>query len=156
MYASELLDGRNDIYFARMTNGTCWESAEDDDDYGMDFACIMDPRFSGMLLGISSLLPQDSIPPFPIYGNLSQHTRNTRKLLKNHPIEKLMDDDEFDVVFDGVCNMDWRSLRNIGNKWMRVWYSARKIQRAYRERLKYKRMKMIRMVIVPIIVRHTM
>jgi hypothetical protein len=138
-----------------MTNGTCWESAEDDDDYGMDFACIMDPRFSGMLLGISSLLPLDSIPPFPAFGNLSQHTRDTRKLLKNHPIERLMNDDEFDVVFDGVCNMDWECLRNIGNKWMRVWYSARTIQRAYRERLKYRRMKMIQMVIVPIIVRHT-
>jgi hypothetical protein len=36
----------------------------------------------------------------------------------------------------------------------RVWYSIRKIQRAYREHLGRRRMKMIQQVLVPIIVRN--
>ncbi len=36
----------------------------------------------------------------------------------------------------------------------RVWYAIRKIQRAYREHLARKRMKMIQLVLVPIIVRN--
>lgn len=137
MYSKELLDGRNDIFFVHSTNDTCLESVD---------SPIMDPRFQGMMLAISSLLPFDSIPCSWTYSDAHQIVRN---LLKNHPIEQLIDDVELIVVFDGVCNMPWVHLRNIGIKWMRVWYSVRKIQRAYRESLKYKRMKMIQMVIVP-------
>ena len=36
----------------------------------------------------------------------------------------------------------------------RVWYSVRKIQRAYREHLGRRRMKMIQLVLIPIIVRN--
>eukprot|EP00798_Chlamydomonas_sp_ICE-L_P017538 gene17538-23858_t len=113
MYADEFSDGRNDKYFTRITNGTCWESVEEDedDDYaGSDFGCIMDPRFQGMLLGICSLLPSDCVPycrwdyvsPFMLGpGRMA----TARKLLQNHPIEKLMEDGELTVVFGGVENM---------------------------------------------------
>jgi hypothetical protein len=155
MYADEFLDGRHDKYFVRITNGTCWESVEDDlgDDYeGADFGCIMDPRFQGMLLGICSLMPSGSVPYSWDSPDVSM--ANARKLLQNHPIENLMDDGELSVVFSGVENMTWMSLRSIGVKWTRVWYSARAIQRAYRERLRRKRFRMIQLVLVPIIVRN--
>lgn len=154
MYADDFADGRNDKYFVRITNGTCWESVEDDleDDYeGMDYGCIMDPRFQGMLLGICSILPEACVP----YSSTEpDRMAFARKLLQNHPIEKLMEDDDMYVVFQGVENMAWTRLRGIGVKWMQVWYSARAIQRAYRERLRLKRSRMIKQVLVPIIVRN--
>jgi hypothetical protein len=151
MYADEFEDGRHDKYFVRTTNGTCWESVEEDedDDYvGSDFGCIIDPRFQGMLLGICSLLPIDCFMLGPSRMSLA------RKLLQKHPIEKLMEDDELRVIFSGVERMTFTSLRSIGLKWMRVWYSARAIQRAYKERLRRKRVRMIQLVLVPIIVRN--
>jgi hypothetical protein len=77
-----------------------------------------------------------------------------RKLLQNHPIERLLEDNELIVVFGGVENMTFTSLRSIGVKWMRAWYAARAIQRAYKARLRGKRTRMIKLVLLPIIVRN--
>ena len=161
MYADEFSDGRNDKYFVRITNSTSWESVKDDEDEeyeGVGFGCIMDPRFQGMLLGICSILPESCVPWSPSdYRSLGLGPGRmafARKLLQNHPIEKLMDDYDLRVVFSGVANMTWTRLRGIGIRWMRVWYAARAIQRAYKERLRRKRSRMIQLVLVPIIVRN--
>jgi hypothetical protein len=150
MYADEFSDGRHDIYFVRTTYGSDWESVEDDEDDGSDFGCIMDPRFQGMFLGICSLLPEDCLPHYFSPDRIAL----TRKLLQNHPIEKLMDNDEMEVISIGIENMGWGPLKSIGVKWMRLWYSARAIQRAYKARLRRKRARMIQQVLLPIIVRN--
>lgn len=150
MYAEDFSEGRHDKYFVNTTNGTDWESVEDDEYHGGEFGCIMDPRFQGMFLGICSLLPEACLPHYFSPSLIA----DTRELLQNHPIEKLMDDDEMDVVHVGIERTDWVSLRSIGVKWMRVWYSARAIQRAYKARLRRRRATMIHQVLLPIIVRN--
>lgn len=155
MYGSEFSDGRHDMLFAH--NANCM-STEDDEDREEDAGFILDPRFQGMLLGIASILPSGCVP-FSVWDPHSLHyCQNAlafaRKLLQNHPIERLVSDNELSVVFAGVECMAWTTLRSIGIKWMRVWYAARAIQRAYRERLRLKRSRMIQFVLVPIIVRN--
>jgi hypothetical protein len=151
MYPDELSEGRHDKFFAHITNGTSWESVSDDEYDGDDYGCVLDPRFQGMLLGINSIMPEESVPYSSDYPS---RKKIARKLLKNHPIEKLLDDDELAIAFYSADGHEWAKLRSIGIKWMRVWYAARAIQRAYKERLRLKRSRMIQLVLVPIIVRN--
>lgn len=147
LYGTDFSSGRHDMHFAHMTNATAWEQYGDEDD-----ACFLDPRFQGMLLGISSIIPNPFIDMSPEY-----RLALARDLVQPlYPIGDLVDDDALDRFATGGVSgsVTWNEARSIAVKFMRFWYQVRLIQRAYRERLRLKRSQMIHQVLVPIIVRN--
>jgi len=123
---TDFLEGRQEVVFAV---NTLEASTLDDDRF-------TDPRFAGMMFAITAMFPRNSHPY--VHASVAKSIETScsiaRQLRINLDVEAIRG-----VIDDGLENQGWGIYNDIAIKWLRVWSSARRIQRAWRRMTRCKR-----------------
>ncbi|PNH07012.1 hypothetical protein TSOC_006571 [Tetrabaena socialis] len=86
---------------------------------------------------------------------LNQINHDNRIITEQFHALYLFGHDEYigNIAIDGLENQSWNSMRAVALHWLRIQSSARRIQAWWRRKLIARRMAMIRMTLIPYIVR---
>jgi len=117
---TDFIEGRQEVTFALST-------LEGPDLIDSQF---VDPRFAGMVFAITAMFPLNTSRDRSIDCACSI----ARQSYIDVDIEYI-----HGVVADGLEGVGWRICHDIATKWLRVWSSARRIQRAWRRMTRCKR-----------------